>query len=747
MKLLKRLFACLFSFLLLSVFLSGCLNGQKSESTSTGTEKTGNTEVSTKKTEKETAKETNATKLTSGTAINTNFRPEFTLSGESYAPLDISPNAPVYTLNSDLSNIENISQFSNLTQKQRDMIAKNGFVVIPSDSEQLFYIYEDNAYKKLPGFVTADSVLQLYHILYDYSLRNVETDFFYPDLITLNENMMSKLIDFMSQTKDEELKHDIAVAAGYFAVANLTLGKDISEGLPDDIKKAVLEEEKLINEASDFMISPLLGAEVDYSLFKVRGHYTRSEELGKYFQAMSWYGVVPINFFDTKNTPDKASARKAILMTMALCSLSPEDGVELWENIYSTSSYFVGESDNLTPYEISLVIEQAYGGMPAIDDIPKGMDAFYQELETVRKARIVNVKDGQGEGLQMRFMGQRYIPDSEILQNLSVPRLRPFPSGLDIFAVFGSPRAKELLDEFYQPQKKWAEYEKNFKILYEKFQSQSIAEQTDNLYKGWLYCLKALGNRLPEGYPLFMRNTAWEDKSLSSALGSWAEIRHDTILYGKQSAVECGGDEPPEVIGYVEPNPEFFNRLLWLCKNTRENLTARGLINEGMQHNYENFENMLIFLRDCAIKELHGEDLSFEEYRSILTFGGTLEYLSSSIAESDNWYMIESNTDKNMALIADIHTATDQTPQYLEVGVGHAAEIYVAVLQGNKVYLTRGAVFDFFEFTSEERLTDERWQELLKQSPPERPPFIESYMDPVLGNEVPTPDSPYTSGC
>ena len=44
---------------------------------------------------------------------------------------------------------------------------------------------------------------------------------------------------------------------------------------------------------------------------------------------------------------------------------------------------------------------------------------------------------------------------------------------------------------------------------------------------------------------------------------------------------------------------------------------------------------------------------------------------------------------------------------YLEVGVGNAAEIYVVVPIEGKLYLTRGAVFDYFEFIGNERLTDE----------------------------------------
>jgi hypothetical protein len=53
-----------------------------------------------------------------------------------------------------------------------------------------------------------------------------------------------------------------------------------------------------------------------------------------------------------------------------------------------------------------------------------------------------------------------------------------------------------------------------------------------------------------------LRSRAWQKKQLQTAAASWAELRHDTILYAKQSysgSIIC---EYPE--GYVEPYPAFF---------------------------------------------------------------------------------------------------------------------------------------------------------------------------------------------
>lgn len=736
--------------LLAALMLPGCAGREKIaegtyETSSAESSAAEITEAVREETREAKESETVPEEVQTSVSIKTDFEPGFQISGETYQPLSFTAQAPAYTVSEDLSNIENLDQFSNLTEKQRAMIAQNGFVVIPTDSEQLFYIYEDNTYKKVPSFVTVDSVLQLYHIFYDFSLRSLEGEFFYKDLAVLNRNMLGQLIKEYGQVENAKVKANVLKMAGYFGVAELTLGNQLPEDFPAELKETVNREYALITEASEKCPSPLFEYDVDYSLFKVRGHYTRSEELGRYFQAMSWYGTIPLPFYIKDLIKDEDSAMRAMITAIALCSLPEEEGGKLWENIYSTTCFYVGEADDITPYEVAKAVEKVYSDTPDLNQLPDKLDEFYQEIEKMRPAEIISKAEHAVTQPQMRFMGQRYIPDSEILQELSESYKRPFPAGVDVFAVFGSERAKEVLDEIYQPTQLWEKYQENFERLSDKFQSQTIREQTKNLYSGWLYCLKSLTERPGAGYPYFMQNTAWEDKSLSTALGSWAEIRHDTILYGKQSGTECGGgSEPPELVGYVEPNPEFFNRLLWLTTATRENLGARDLLNDSMQYKLEQFEDMLSFLKTCAEKELRGENLSTEEQYTLLTFGGTLEYLSSSIAEADGWYMVESDTDRNMAVIADVHTASSA---YLEVGVGTAAEMYVAIPQNGKVYLTRGAVFDYYEFTSGERLTDEQWQAKLRGEPIPRPPFTGSYMDEIPGLEVPVPDEPYSTGC
>ena len=68
----------------------------------------------------------------------------------------------------------------------------------------------------------------------------------------------------------------------------------------------------------------------------------------------------------------------------------------------------------------------------------------------------------------------------------------------------------------------------------------SDADWQRTAYTLWLRTLRdLLTNRAAEPqaarYPDWWNTPAWQTKQLNAGLGSWAELRHDTILYVKQS--------------------------------------------------------------------------------------------------------------------------------------------------------------------------------------------------------------------
>ena len=223
-----------------------------------------------------------------------------------------------------------------------------------------------------------------------------------------------------------------------------------------------------------------------------------------------------------------------------------------------------------------------------------------------------------------------------------------------------------------------------------------------------------------------MQTEAWQDKTLTTALASWAELRHDTILYAKQSYTMMVGSAqlpPPEkpIVGYIEPVPEFYNRLLALTKMTFKGLNEMNVLDSSAKYRLENLENILERLVELSEKELENEELTDEDYDFIKNFGSEL---NSVIAEVDE-------KAKKTTIIADVHTDTN-TRKVLEEGVGYVNLVVVAYkVPDGRILIGAGPVTTYYEFKRpmKDRLTDEKWREMLNSNPPKRPEWISNFAE------------------
>jgi hypothetical protein len=110
-------------------------------------------------------------------------------------------------------------------------------------------------------------------------------------------------------------------------------------------------------------------------------------------------------------------------------------------------------------------------------------------------------------------------------------------------------------------------------------------------------------------------------------LGSWTELKHDTVLYAKQVYAEMGGggEEQVDDRGYVEPNPRLYARLAELSALTRTGLQNRGLLNDRDLTCIKLMEKLTLDLKTISEKELIGQSLSDADYDLIRSYGGQLE--------------------------------------------------------------------------------------------------------------------------
>jgi len=269
-------------------------------------------------------------------------------------------------------------------------------------------------------------------------------------------------------------------------------------------------------------------------------------------------------------------------------------------------------------------------------------------------------------------------------------------------------------------------YDAAMNELIRQFGSFNTGDWHRNLYWAWLYTLRPLLASCGSGYPAFMQTRGWQAKQLNTALASWTELRHDTILYAKQSYTPVVTSVPPPPDpGYAEPMPEFYQRLLNLTRMTRTGLEDLQVLNVVQRNRLLVLEDILIRLRNIAIAELEGTPLNQQQSAFLAYFDEELAPLTNGIPDG---------LDSGTVLVADVHT-DGNTSQVLEEGVGYVNLMVVAYpLLDGRVALGAGPVMSYYEFKwpVNDRLTDERWSELLAgPSHPSPPAWTKVFAEPV----------------
>ena len=545
----------------------------------------------------------------------------------------------------------------------------------------------------------------------------------------------------------------------------------------------------------------------DYSQYVPRGHYTTSDELKQYFKSMMWLGRMTfkakgegwtkqaILLTDAVKSAESFDLWKKIYTVTGFFAGASDDLTfyEYDNAIFNLFSYEFDEEKELKQ-QVTEKMQEEIRKMRG----PKILGGFEFDLAG-------NLKD-KTQGL--RLMGQRYALDSHVLSDLVYKNVGPNPSspyyykvfdcpypsftqprefydscesmsvnktkywnevcdcamqvlrgnpeelwsvcrfmptGLDVMSALGSERADEILAE--KKMSDFCDYDVKNKELKDLVNSYE-EEWTQNLYNSWLWMLKPVLTEKPQGYPNWMRSLMWKNKDLSTALSSWAQLRHDTILYVKQSYTtaamgESAGPMESKYYGYVEPNPELYARAKFIIEYLIKGMEEQGVMTEDVKNALEQSKEMVAKLQEISEKELEGETLSEEEYEYIEDihekFETIIEDLASALTITEGVPLpgtiksesLEGKYDAfKTTIIADVHTETN-TKKVLEVGTGKIDWVLVAhASKDGRIGLAVGPIFSYYEFPwdMDDRLTDEKWRDMLETEPPERPDWITDFI-------------------
>jgi hypothetical protein len=586
-------------------------------------------------------------------------------------------------------------------------LEQNGFVVVPADYKLFQYAYEGNDYEGWPVFVTTDVAYHEWHLVFDKLLRSLEQQVLLPKLEQLVSGSLQAAQQQTSELKGTALEDSASRAEQIFQVAAAELGQSVELGSLAKQEKALIDAHTASDETS-----PVLGSNIDYSIFTPRGHYTRNPQLTRFFLGMSVLGQLSACLPGTYKCPGIEPTRIGILASRALDSSS--DLIALWHQIYEPTSFLVGVADDYTPLDVQKAAEATPAG--GLDNVKAfASDASVNAVvDALVKARPVKINP---ERASIRLMGTRFVLDSYLLDQLVYPNVgtaekpRQTPSALDLAASFGSGYAQQLLEK--SGATAYAHYSSQLKKVQKAVSTRPAKDWGSTVYDAWLYALEPMFVNHGTAFPSFMRSEAWTGKDLQSGFGSYTELKHDTILFSKQLIAE-GGDEniyKPAPRNWVEPDPAAYTRLIEAVKLMRAGLAERNLLTKSAGNLLSSETDLLAFFKRIATDELAGNAISKDDNDRLRYIGGELEAIWWRTADVSK-YAKPTDAD-NEALVADIGSSPKGV---LELGTGRIDRILVLVPddQGN-FQLASGGVYSYYEFLNPpgERLTDKEWQGLL----------------------------------
>ena len=656
----------------------------------------------------------------------------------------------------NMQNLSNPTQLKEFDSLLCAHLAKDGFAIVPATHDQLFNVYEQNDYSQFPNFVTTDLFLQLYHLYIDCMLRELEENQLLPMMVQFCRNMHELLYNMERWSGSDETIEKIAHhnAAFYNIAYKLFTGEYIFDPKPGDVDAEEVNNVMASQDNFSNFMQDYKDIKFAYSLFRPRGHYTRTEKLQRYFRGMMWLQTVPFGL----NHNDEVLAA-----VMQACALKlDKTSQKNYNRLNQIITYMMGQSDNLSLPQVMAEVEKT--GLQMEDLIHNGeaIAKIKATLEEVgNKQTRIRPKFEKTSHNKINVMPQRYQPDAEVLLNMvdynNKPTKRAVPKGLDFFAAMGVSAAEKILME---EQSEWKALGDSLKAMKKRMGEIDWSETTCTQ---WMNALKVLTDKEGKAQmPYFMVTPEWDKKDLNAVLASWAELKHDAILYAKQPAgAECGGgDDIPEPVvkGYVEPNTGFWKKAIELLDNTENLLKQENMLTEKVKNVTQRMREEAQFLLNVSEKELAGKEPTDEEYDQLKVIGATFENISLDLVRGEDQYLMGwsdvQGADKKVALVADVYTANaDNNPSksILFEAVGDADEIYVVVEIGGYLYLTRGAVFSYREFIQsidEQRLTDEEWQKQLEKNARKGVP---EWMTPLFVplNKLPEANEEffYSSGC
>jgi hypothetical protein len=458
-----------------------------------------------------------------------------------------------------------------------EQLGKHKILIGRHSYKQVFTPYLSSS---LPLFITTDSLLNGYHVLFEESVLRLES---------AQARRLPKLLgELWKAMKKNPLrldgKADLASAARQRAQLVIGVALELlgDRAAREDRALAPLieAEARRIIAANGTGKPKWLGppdngfTALDYTRYAPRGFYTRHQALQRHFRAVSWLQSIPFRI-------DKDEELLAALV-LGVCVRTTKDPYEKWRPVCHGYQKFVGAGDDWDVLTMTTAAE-GIGEEGWLDRWPRDtarrwekprLDLAGKDVAKIRTAlrkyaagdkggpaindQLAFIPDDprQPAAIGFRVLSAYRLPDAVLFHRTTDPHRfqRPFPDGLEVCAFLGSSFARQRLQGKGD--------------LLKVIDGSKGLLSGKSLYNDYLKCMEAILAPAKRDAPALFRSEAWQAKSCQTALAGWAQLRHTWVLQGKQNVHYLSRTLTPA--GFIEPYPEFYVRLGELARRTAE---------------------------------------------------------------------------------------------------------------------------------------------------------------------------------
>jgi hypothetical protein len=624
-----------------------------------------------------------------------------------------------------------------LTGSELDKLGTQGFAIttrmqFPTMAYGLKTIYAND----LPVYISIDPILEAVHAAYDAILKDTESFVLIPDLTELLEGARTRNA---SHTQDPQVKQDLDL---YFSVALSLLGGKAVAPLAGADAALLQTFVQKAAAASGIEKVSLFGVprNIDFSQFTPRGHYADDPNLTHYFQAMMWLGRTDFRLIETQEDGSRVFHRRQLNAMLALRD-AVQDVTPQFERIDSVISAFVGEHDYMRLQEIAGLLQDlgasSAADVSALSDQTIAQTILDKGYGAQRIMSQVIFKDPSTAAVTLpldrsfAFLGQRYVVDSHVFSDVTYDRVLPrngyearyLPDPLDAaYAALGNSAALPLLKADLDSHGHAPQLER-VRTLIDEYEP---AFWQENLYNLWLSSLRALSpSDQSEDLPSVARTERWSRRLLNTQLASWAQLRHDTILYAKQSYTSGNSCEFPDA--YVDPYPEAFARLALFAQKGKSLVSLLSGVQRQsdmfvqpfvarLSSYFDELESVSKILREMAEQELMGVPFNAAQMAFVNDAVKSQVFGCGGPATYTGWYsrLMYTKDDGEMdPTIADVHTDPGGTrpAKVLHVATGLPRLMVLTVNSCNGPRAYAGLAFAYHELVTDglKRLNDMEW--------------------------------------